>query len=314
MKRTICAIICLTVLAGCQKHLKENVSDNLHPKRVMPVHYQVAINRTTTVEMQKDSGQSSPQTMTEKLTVNLSLQSANTMQDQVVFKAVCDSVHMSRSDFLKTGSGAEALRNLQGKEFTLTLSIEGEMIDDSSIRGLMKYAAKDSHHKSCKGTFREPDMLVDFYNIVSDLCTVAVKGNYPQGEKFIRHELTPTPAVEFSLPQRQITYTVDEVVNNEGVKKAHITEMHTIADDAQAKLPDIYSEGIKTKGLFSSLRRWRTQSIEGTGERVIDLDAGFLESLSQHWQVKATAGLRIPIRDVHPVITIDESIIVKRIQ
>jgi hypothetical protein len=304
----------LILLTGCQTHLSQNGSENMPAETRTPVRYQIAINRTTTVYMKNDSGENTPQTMTEALTANLSLWRDNAIQNQITFKAVCDSVHMLRYDFVKTASGVEALRQLDGKGFSLTISPKGDMADDSSIKTLMKLAAKDSGQKTCKGAFKEPDMLIDFYIVAADLCAAAAKASYSQGQTWSRLEPTPTPAVEFSLPQRQITCTVNQLVNQDGIRKAKMTEVHTLAEDGQTESSGIYPELIKTSGLFSSLRRWRTQSIDGTGEKVINLETGFLESSIQHWQVKAVAGFAIPISSTPPVITIDEKIAVKQIQ
>jgi hypothetical protein len=304
------AMVCILFSTGCQKHLQES---SQQPELRLPAKYEVVINRITTVDMKKASGQESPQTMTENLTVNLFLQPINTGQDQVMFKVACNSVHMLRTDFIGIPTDAEVLRDLEGKQFTLTFAEDGTLHDSSALLKLMKPAGKEALNKSCKGTFKESDMLTDFYDVVVGLCAASAKENYSVGEIYTQYVPTPTPAVEFTLPQREIANTVNQIKERDGVKIANISETHTIAADAPLDLPDIYVKGMKTGGLFSVLRRWRTESIEGSGEKVVDLKTGYCESLNQQWQVKATAGFSIPIRDAHPEITIDETVTAKQI-
>ena len=316
--RYLTIVFCLILFAfsGCQEHSRLAIPDKAQaqPDQVLPAHYQVAIVRTTTVEIKKDTGESAPQKMTENLIADLSLWSVKNRKDRIIFRAVCNSVNILRSDFSGKTLDAEPLNYLLQKEFELTISKEGSLLDDSSIKELMRRAVKDPSQKSCQGNFKYSDMLIDFYNVIVDLCGTAAKDSYSQGEEFIRHEPTPTPAVEFPLPQRKIISMVDQLVDQEGTRKAKIIELHIIADNTQATLTDIYPELIKTKGLFSNLRRWRTKSIGGTGEKVVNLNTGLLESSSQDWQIKAEAGFVIPIRDSHLAITIEQVVEIQQIQ
>lgn len=305
--------VCFLLFTGCRTTIQPQEipsSSFIGSEPQKHVQYQMVINRTTIVDLENESGQSSPQTMSEKLTTEFTLQPSNTNQNLITFKGICNSVHIYRTDFVGTQTSGEVLRNLQGKEFKLVFSEDGILQDASSLKKLME-SEVNIYMKTCKGSFKEPDMLTDFYNVVVDLCAASAKDQYSQGENIIRYELTPTPAIEFSLPSRKIASRVQQITNTEGHNKARIFEIHTMTENTQAQPLNIYPNPIKTGGLFSSLRRWQVQSINGTGEKVINLDAGVCELLNQHWQVHATAGFSIPIRDTHPVISIDETISVK---
>ena len=67
------------------------------------------------------------------------------------------------------------------------------------------------------------------------------------------------------------------------------------------------------RGLMGFLRNYKFLSLDGGGTQIFNMDDGLIESDQQHYTMKVNATFMLPLGDSLPVLDVDQTISIKRI-
>ena len=76
-----------------------------------------------------------------------------------------------------------------------------------------------------------------------------------------------------------------------------------------------YEKGkFQMRGLFGFLRNFQFKHIEGNGTQIFNMDDGLVESDLQEYLLDVTASFMLPLGDSVPVLKVNQTISIERIQ
>jgi hypothetical protein len=318
----VCGItLCTLYLTGCQT--EQQMSGRLKGVDLKghdgPV-YHYTLHRTITVDPQTPSDtQPGPQTMTETLDMLLLVEEdASAEAGTQTCKVTCKSIRSDQTDFVGNKIHNCSITELEGKSFSLTISNDGGILDDSELRALLKQAAKRSLDRKHKVLLKRPDLLSDVevipYTVFASAAKVHSENDFTQNQQFVNIAPTPWPVGYVPIPDHTVTSTVDKLYKDKGSQKAHIMETYAFADGNTLQKPAIYPSGYRMDGLFGFMRKYDFESMAGTGETVYNMDTARIEKRTQIYAVKGTAAFTMPIKDAKPTVTINQTTTVELIR
>jgi hypothetical protein len=323
----ILATVSLTALAGCgptasQKELPgkraELLTVDFQAGRTL--RYKFVSSREITVELDAAAQTSrSGRAASDKSSESLEIIMAYTPIEVDPYgltkvKATCESVKVARSK----GPNRDAVENLAGKTFILTVGPTGKIEDYSQLDQLLKELGKKAFRANTnQGRIKEPDMIGDvvatqwfLWDAVSSLKNpsqgVAV------GQTWTSKLSVPTPMV--MRKARDVTYRLDEIRPSEKGRLAVISSSCRIADSAPRDWPIPYSGTFQVAGAFGFYRNYKVLDLQGKGEELFNIDAGRIEQYNQQYELQLSASLLIPLSGVNPKITINQTLTMKLLE
>ncbi|MHC4325219.1 MAG: DUF6263 family protein [Planctomycetota bacterium] len=229
-------------------------------------------------------------------------------------KATCESVKVARSK----GPGRDAVENLAGKTFTLTVGPTGKIEDYSQLDELLKEIGEKAFRaNSDQDRIKEPEMISDvvatqwfLWDAISSIKNPSE--GLATGQSWNSKLSVPTPMV--MRKARDVTYRLDEVRPGENGRLALISSSYKIADSAPRQWPIPYSGRFQVAGAYGFYRNYRVLSLQGSGEELFNIDAGRTERYHQQYQLQLSASLLLPLPGVNPTITIKQNLIMNLIE
>ncbi len=134
-------------------------------------------------------------------------------------------------------------------------------------------------------------------------------GSSWQSEQFL-----PWPVPIQNLPSRVITYRVERIDEQNGVRTAGINTQYHLRQKPLLNFPLPYEGNYQIRGsLFSVLRNYRHLSLEGSGRQVFNLTDGRLESAEDDYTLVTGADFILPLGDSQPKLTVRQHIRIERL-
>jgi len=227
-------------------------------------------------------------------------------------EAAIESVEVQRrSRKHKAGLSSDAVRSLEGKTFTFTVSANGKIKDYSQLEELIKKTGEQAFRKSGKARVKEPDMIGDFINTQWFLWDSIASIEKPAegvsvGQSWQSKLLVPTPMV--MRQARDVTYKLAEIRQSRKGKIAVIKSSYSLADTTPATWPVPYEGRFQVSGMFGFLSGYKITDLKGKGEELFNIDTGRIEKYRQQYKMTINASLRFPLGP-EPVIKITQDII-----
>jgi len=226
-------------------------------------------------------------------------------------KATCESVKVARSK----GPQKDAVDNLAGKTFTLTVGPTGKIEDYSQLDELLKEIGKKAFRPNTD--IKEPEMISDVVATQWFLWDTVSSIKKPSqgmtvGQNWNSKLSVPTPMV--MRKARDVTYKLDEIRPGEKGRLAVISSSYKIADSAPHDWPIPYSGRFQVAGAFGFYRDYKVVDLQGRGEELFNIDAGRSERYHQQYQLQLSASLLMPLAGVNPKITIKQNLTMNLLQ
>ena len=229
-------------------------------------------------------------------------------------KAACESAQVTRS----RGPNQDAAERFAGKTFTFSVGPTGKFADRSQLDVLIKEVGKKAFRENAdQGRIKEPDMINDFvasqwflWDAISTISEPS-KG-VAAGQSWSSKLSVPTPMV--MRKARDVTYTLDAIRPSDKGRLAVISGSYRLSDSAPREWPIPYSGTFQVAGPFGFYRNYQVLDLQGKGQELFNIDAGRTEEYAQNYRMQMKASLLILLGGVHPTITIDQSMTMKRIE
>lgn len=235
-------------------------------------------------------------------------------------QAKCESAKVTRTSFSSKKPEADAIEQLAGKTFTFQLSPVGKIADFTEMTTLVKQLGQKAFvaNSGQNRRIKNPDMIMDFvalqWYLWDSVSTIKkpLDGVGP-GTTWQTEQLVPMPMAK--LVVRDTTYTFQKAADTETGRKATITSNFALSKKELENWPMPYEGGFSVKGsLFSVLTNFKTQSLEGKGTQLFDIDRGIVENDLQEYKVKSVASFILPLGDSTPYINVDQKMSVQLIE
>lgn len=233
----------------------------------------------------------------------------------------CESVQIKRSSFSGKASGSDAMQSLQGRSYTLQVSPTGQMELTESFLNTLRLIGQNSFvdKPDSKQRIKDPDMILDwlfFHYTLWDLTASNPKAlrGIVAGSNWPSEQFLPWPVPIQNLPSRTLTYTVENIEERQGTRLATVRTQYQLREKPLLNFPMPYEGNYQIRGsLFSVLRNYRHESLEGTGHLVFNLTDGRLESAEDQYTLVTAADFILPLGDSVPKLTIQQQIRIERL-
>ncbi|MEN8126746.1 MAG: DUF6263 family protein [Planctomycetota bacterium] len=317
---------CVLCFAGCQD-AGSSQQDNwllVSFEKDVPVTYRMISERATEIDLTTGNPEkkSRPQTTKEKLElvmvytpVEVDPFGLSTLEVQ------CLSVKATRSAFSGKKNTADTMETLTGKSFILKLTPTGEIADISDLERVAKELGAASFSKGKQNMrIKNPDMINDFLAMQRYLwaasSTISNQLDLAVGDTWQAQQSIPWPVPIYPPPARTTTYTLENIQSEEGLpRKATLNSVYTLSETPIEEYIRPYEEGkFQMRGLFGFLRNFQFKHMEGTGTQIFNMDDGLVESDTQQYRLDVTANFMLPLGDSLPVLTVDQKILIERIE
>ncbi len=228
-------------------------------------------------------------------------------------RADCERVEVARS---VRNYGPDAATAAQGKSFVLKVDPRGKVLDDASLRALLKEMGDAAFTKNtARGRIKNPDMIGDFVASQWFLWDAAASLAAPadgvaQGQSWASKLSVPTPMV--ARKAREVTYRLDDVRDTEQGRCAVIGSTYRLAASTPASWPIPYSGRFQMSGTFGFLGGYQVQSLEGTGQELFNIDAGRIEKSEQKYKMRVKAATMMMGISTQPALTIEQTLTMER--
>lgn len=205
-------------------------------------------------------------------------------------KATCESVKVRRKQRRST---KDAVENLSGKSFIITVSPTGKIEDYSQLDALIREIGKKAFRTGGReGRIKNPDMIGDFVATQWFLWDVIASIEKPLdgvsvGRSWTSKLSVPTPMV--SRLARDVTYTLDEIRQSEKGQLAVIKSSYSLAKSAPKSWPIPYAGRFRMSGTFGFLTRYKYLNLQGGGQELFNIDSGRTEQYNQQYQLNIEA-------------------------
>jgi hypothetical protein len=313
----ILTTLVLSILAGCKTATEEELPAEQGELLTVDFYagqtlrYKFVSSREITVEWDTTAAKSrSGRPVSDKSTESLEIIMAYTPIEVDPYgltkvKATCESVKVARSK----GPQRDAVDNLAGKTFTLTVGPTGKIEDYSQLDELLKEIGKKAFRPNTD--IKEPDMVCDFVATQWFLWDAVSSIEKPSrgltvGQSWTSKLSVPTPMV--MRKARDVTYRLDEIRPGEKGRLAVISSSHKIAESAPRDWPIPYSGRFQVAGAFGFYRNYKVIDLQGKGQELFNIDAGRTEQYNQQYQLQLSASLLMPLAGVNPKITIKQNL------
>ncbi len=233
----------------------------------------------------------------------------------------CRDVRVSRTSFSGKGLAADAMESLKGKSYTIRVSPTGQVEELGTFETLLKEIGRKSFVSSASPdqNIKNPDMILDWIFFQYALWDVSASNPKPlagirQGSSWQSEQFMPWPAPIRNIPSRVTTYTVREISETDTRKTAVIDSRYQLREKPVLNFPMPYEGSFQIKGsLFSVLRNFRHESIEGSGTQVYNLTDGILQEDRQDYTLVTRADFILPLGQSLPTLTVRQSITIERL-
>ncbi len=239
-----------------------------------------------------------------------------------IVKAACKSVKVKRNQSRDYQAGTkDAVENLAGKTFTVTIGPTGKIEDYSQLEQLIQEIGKKAFREDSRhGRIKEPDMIDDFtatqwflWDSISSIKD-ADKG-VSKGQTWTSKLSIPTSMV--LREARQVTYRLDEIRRGEKGALAMICSSYQHADTVPPGWPIPYSGRFQLSGplgfLWMFSKGFKVTSLQGHGEELFNIDAGRIEQYNQQYQIQLEAVSTL-LPGAKPQVTIDQKLTMELIE
>ena len=310
---TLCTVIFLTALAGCEPKA-EGEKPLTGKKELLTVNFQegqtLQYRFVSSRDIEVDWG---PTKRGSKPGPNHIDKSSESMDMVVTYtpievdpyglttiKATCKSVNVRRTPSGTGRTNKDAVESLPGASFTFTVEPSGKIEDYSQLEKLIKETGEKAFRpESSQGRIKEPDMISDFtatqwflWDSVSSIKNSA-KG-VRVGQSWKSELSVPTPMVMRAA--RDVNYTLDEIRQTEKGLLSVIRSSYSPAESVPGNWPPMpYSGGFQMSGRFGFIRGYQILDLQGQGEELFNINAGRTERYNQHYQVQMEASLPMGI-------------------
>ncbi len=320
---------CVLCLAGCQDSRKSSPDNWLLVsfEKDVPITYRMVSERETEIDLTTGDPKkkSRPQTTIEKLELVMVYTPVEVDPFGLsTLKVECESAKVTRSGFSGKRSATDAMETLAGKSFTLKLTPTGKIADASDLERIATELGKASFSNSKKNTrIKNPDMIGDFLAMQQYLwaagSAISNQLDLKAGDSWQTQQSIPWPVPSYPPPGRTTTYTLDQIVQDTNTptqpRKARITSTYVLSETPIEEYIRPYEEGkFQMRGLFGFLRNFQLKHIEGAGTQIFNIDDGLVESDQQRYLLNVTATFMLPLGDSLPVLKIDQTISIERIE
>jgi hypothetical protein len=208
----------------------------------------------------------------------------------------------------------DAVKSLSGKTFRFKISPNGKIENYDELTALIKSAGEKSFRKrSGQGvTIKDADMISDFFVSQWFLWDVASSIAKPIngveiGESWVSQLSLPTPMI--MRKARDVTYTLEEILEKPEGRIAVITEKYSLAKTVPKSWPSAYPAGrFMVAGKFGMLSRYQITDFSGSGKELYNLDAGRIEKYTQRYNMKINASLIWPLPGADPKVTVKQTL------
>jgi hypothetical protein len=229
-------------------------------------------------------------------------------------KAECESVRTYRMYEGASGTrGQDAANSMAKKSFTLKVAPNGRIEDRSGLRKFLYEAGENSFRQTSAGRVKDPDMIADvlasqwfLWDAVSSIAKAASGVNV--GDTWQSVVSVPTPMI--LKEGRTVTYELAEVRDANDGKIAVIKSTYALAPHEEFPWPVPYQGSFLPGRTFGFLQSYKVEELSGSGEELFNVTKGRIESYSQNYDTKMTAGLmfrlpgRVPI-DIKQKLTME---------
>lgn len=314
------AVVFLIVLSGCAGAAREGELLTVDFQEGQTLRYEFVSSRD--VEIDWDPTASGPKPPKDRVN-----KSSESMRMVVAYRPIevdpygltrieakCESVRVQRGG---KGRQRDAVESLRGKAFTFTVSPTGKIEDYSQLDELIRETGKKAFDASSRrGRTKNPDMISDFIAMQWFLWDSVSSIEKPSegasvGASWTSQLSVPTPMV--MRKARDVTYSLDEIRENEKGRLAVIRGSYSLAESVPRSWPAPYTGRFQMRGRFGFLRRYKVLNFEGEGEELFNIDAGRTEQYNQRFQLELEASLPMAL-DVSPRITIDQKLTMKLLE
>jgi hypothetical protein len=320
--RTLCFVIIVSAVilcaTGCQPALqqqKELIVVDFKPDTTL--RYELISERDTSINLDPEGvaskkGSSKPQKIYEKLEMVIAYTPVEVNPYGLsTISATCESVKVTRK--AKKQHPTDVMEQLKGKTFTFKVSPIGKIEDYSQIQKIVLDLGEKSISTSNpkKGRVKSPDMISDFvalqWHIWDSIASIEnpLKGVKPN-QSWTTIQIIPLPVPVQAV--KETTYTLREINDSDGYKKAVIESSFTESKEVLGSWPKRYEGKFQMKGILGFLRGYRTTEITGSGEQIFNIDTGTVISERQQYKTKMSANFMLPLGGMKPEIDVDQKI------
>jgi hypothetical protein len=320
--------LCLALPAGCGASKQSNTGIGRAPKagqvlltvdfaQGQTLRYQFVAERKITIDWDPNAaegaGKSEQQTERLEMVVAYTPTAVDPYGASTI-QANCERVEVARSvrDY-----GRDAATWAQGKSFVLKVDPRGRVLDDSSLRSLVKEMGDAAFSKdTSRGRIKNPDMIGDFVASQWFLWDAEASIERPadgvaKGQSWTSGLSVPTPMV--TRKAREVTYRLEDVRDTDHGRCAVIGSTYRLAESTPQSWPIPYSGRFQMSGTFGFLTRYQVLSLEGTGRELFNVDAGRIEQSEQKYKVKMNASVMMMGISTQPAITIEQTLTMERL-
>lgn len=228
-------------------------------------------------------------------------------------EAKCESVKVSRSG--ESRNNRDALRSLRGKTYTLKINAAGAVQDHTSLKDLAYEIGEKAFASSTKNRrIKDPDMVRDLiatqwflWDTISSIPEPAQ--GISEGQTWESQLSIPLPMLV--KPARDVTYTLQQIREEEQEKIAVIKSTYTLGEAIPQRWPLPYEGAFMMRGTFGFFTRYKVVSVKGRGEQLFNIDKGRIEKDRQNYTVDIDMLIPAPLAtgdEPKPKTTIRQSI------
>jgi hypothetical protein len=309
---TILTIALLSVLTGCEAGGRKLLTVDFQPGQTL--RYRFVSSRDIEVDWElTQSGTKKAKNKVDKSHESLEMVVAYTPITETplgltAVKVDCEKVKVGRKQ--KKG-GKDAVTNLVGKSFVITVSPTGKIEDYSQLDELIREIGKKAFRAGSKsGRIKDPDMISDFIATQWFLWDAVASIEKPLdgvsvGRSWKSKLSVPTPMI--SRLARDVTYTLEEVRQSEKGQLAVIKSSYSLSKSVPDDWPIPYTGSFQMSGTFGFLTRYKFLDLQGEGQELFNIDAGRTEQYNQQYQLNAQASVPFGL-GAHPAIRIKQNL------
>jgi len=311
---TFFTVAALGVIAGCSGTVKQKNLFSVNFQKNQTLRYKFVSSRDIDVNWGRIKSRSKQtKSAVDKSTESMDMVVAYTPVEVdpyglTTIKATCESVKVKRSK----GPQRDAVKSFAGRSFTFTVDATGKIEDYSQLDKLIEEIGKKAFRQGEKTMrIKDPDMIGDFISSQWFLWDSISSIEKPAegmlvGQSWNSKLSIPTPMV--MRKARDVTYTLSEIRQTKTGRIAVIKSTYSPSKSVPPTWPIPYKGSFSMKGKFGFLRHYRILDLQGGGTELFNMDGGRIEQYKQHYQMKLSASLLIPLPGAAPQITIKQNL------
>ena len=283
-----------------------------------PLRYQFQAKREVVIELTGDKpGSSKASNETLDMIMTIRPVEVNPF-GLTTLEYTCESAKVTRQSFTgRAGGSPDAMTALKGKTYTVQISPTGNIETNEDFVAMLRQIGAKSYVETQKQRVKNPDMIFDWMFFQLYLWDAVTSVDKPLdgltvGDTWQSRQLIPWPIPIPNMPTRQVDYTLDDITETPEGRIAKIGSTYSVSDEPVTDFPHPYDGTFQIKGsLFSVLRNYQFQSLEGTGAQQFNLDTGTLLEDQEDYTLVARANFILPLGNSIPILTVKQSFSVK---